>query len=456
MRLRLASTVCLVLLIQACTLKDYVFTNVSSIAVAPSNPTVVVGKTQQFTANATVVDGSSQDVTGSVGWSSSNTTVASINASGLATALAVGTTTIQATSGPITGMMTLTVISLSSITVSPSNPSIPVGATQQFTASGRFNDGSSQDLTSSVTWSSSNGTVASINATGLASALAAGSTTIQATSGTVMGTMNLTVTLPPPRFAYAANRGSDTVSLYTVNAATGQLRHNGYVTAGSGVFSVTVDPAGKFVFVANILSNNVSAFTINSVNGALTPVAGSPFAAGTNPFSIAVDPSGKFAYVANFGSTSVSAYTINTSTGALTAVSGSPFTSGAMPTSVAVDASGKFVYVANSGSNNVSAYTINASTGALTAVSGSPFPTGTSPFSVTVDPSGKFVYTANNGSNNVSVFAINSSTGALTQVAGSPFAAGTAPFSVTVDPTGNFAYVANDGSNNVSAYAISA
>ena len=53
-------------------------------------------------------------------------------------------------------------------------------------------------------------------------------------------------------------------------------------------------------------SNNVSAYTINAGTGALTPVAGSPFAAGTNPVSVTVAPSGAFAYVANEGSNNVS------------------------------------------------------------------------------------------------------------------------------------------------------
>ena len=54
-----------------------------------------------------------------------------------------------------------------------------------------------------------------------------------------------------PRFAYVANNGDGTVSMYTANAVTGQLRHNGYVAAGTGPLSVAVDPSGKFAYVAN-------------------------------------------------------------------------------------------------------------------------------------------------------------------------------------------------------------
>jgi hypothetical protein len=82
--------------------------------------------------------------------------------------------------------------------------------------------------------------------------------------------------------------------------------------------------AQSFAYVANQSGNNVSAYTINPSTGALTPVAGSPFAAGIAPRSVTVDPSGKFAYVADLGR-NVSAHTINPSSGALTPVAGSPF-----------------------------------------------------------------------------------------------------------------------------------
>src|SRR5450631_400176 len=80
--------------------------------------------------------------------------------------------------------------------------------------------------------------------------------------------------------------------------------------------------AQPFAYVANN-GGGVSAYTINAGTGALTPMAGSPFAAGTSPTSVTVSPNGAFAYVANANSANVSAYTINGGTGALTPVAGS-------------------------------------------------------------------------------------------------------------------------------------
>src|SRR5258708_4969780 len=80
-----------------------------------------------------------------------------------------------------------------------------------------------------------------------------------------------------PRFAYVANGNSNTVSIYTVNATTGQLRSNGYVTAGTGTFSVTVDPSGRYAYVANEFGNTVSQYTIGAT-GALSAMAPSTVA----------------------------------------------------------------------------------------------------------------------------------------------------------------------------------
>ena len=74
---------------------------------------------------------------------------------------------------------------LISITVTPANPSIAAGNTQQFTATGLFRGGSTQNLTASVLWNSSAPGVATINAAGLASSVSSGSTTITATFSTV-------------------------------------------------------------------------------------------------------------------------------------------------------------------------------------------------------------------------------------------------------------------------------
>ena len=76
---------------------------------------------------------------------------------GLATAAGAGSTTVSATSDGVTGDTTLTVTdaTLVSIEVTPADASIVDGTTQQFTATGVYNNASTQDLTTQVTWASS-------------------------------------------------------------------------------------------------------------------------------------------------------------------------------------------------------------------------------------------------------------------------------------------------------------
>ena len=164
--------------------------------ITPANPSLQTGATEQFTATATQANGTSIDVSGQVTWTSSNTSVASVNSSGLAIALKPGTTTITATYGSTSGNTTVTVTSasLSSILVTPNNPSVPVAFTLQLTATGIFLDGTNFDMTNQATWTSSNNSVATVGGTGLVRGIAPGSVTITATLGDISGTTTIMVT----------------------------------------------------------------------------------------------------------------------------------------------------------------------------------------------------------------------------------------------------------------------
>jgi hypothetical protein len=180
-----------------------------SIAVTPSSPSVALGTTQQFTAAGTYTDNSTQNLTSEVTWSSGTTSVATISnaagSAGLATSAAPGTTEITATLGSVTSApvtLAVTAATLVSIGVTPPSPSIALGTTQQFTATGTYTDNSTQNLTSEVTWSSSTTSVATISnaagSAGLASSAVTGTTgttTITASLGSVTSTpTTLTVT----------------------------------------------------------------------------------------------------------------------------------------------------------------------------------------------------------------------------------------------------------------------
>jgi len=164
------------------------------IQVTPANGTVILPATQQFTATGIFSDSSTQDLTTSATWSSSSAGVATVGANtGLATAAGPGTTTISATFNAVTGSTSFTVIALTSIAISPSNPSIVFGSKLQFNATGTYSDGSTRDITATAAWSSSSPGIATVNATGLVTSVDEGTTTIQATQNGVTGSTQLSV-----------------------------------------------------------------------------------------------------------------------------------------------------------------------------------------------------------------------------------------------------------------------
>jgi uncharacterized protein YjdB len=193
----------------------------NSVAVTPETQALAVGQTVQFTAVGTygnAKDLTTQNITSSVTWASSVPSVATISASGIATAVGAGTTTITASasgwSGHVSSSATLTVTgsgsgggggtgggSVASLAIIPASQAVASpGQTSQFIAIGTTSSGSTVNLSNQVAWSSSSPQIATIGATtGLATGVGKGSTTItaiysNAAGGTVVtGTATFTV-----------------------------------------------------------------------------------------------------------------------------------------------------------------------------------------------------------------------------------------------------------------------
>ena len=228
---------------------------VTGLQIAPSSAqihTSTLGKQYQFTLAATFSDGSTGFLTNSATWSSSSPSVATVIA-GLATSMGYGTTTITATVGGQLTTASLTVAEppLSSITVAPSTVTVYQGTAIQLTATGEYADGSSVDVTSTVTWKSSNTSAATVSAGGLVQSVGLGSATISATIQSITGASLLTV-VPP--FAWQ----TPAPITYGTPLSAAQL------DASSGV-------TGTFVY---------------------TPPAGTVLPAGTQPLSVVFTPDG--------------------------------------------------------------------------------------------------------------------------------------------------------------------
>src|SRR6266481_5024453 len=174
---------------------------VASVSLTPAAASVLTGQTVQLTA--TPKDANGNPLGGRVvTWSSDNTTIATVSASGLVTANAVGSATITATSEGQSGASAITVstVPVASVAVSPATASLSVGQTALLTATPK--DANGNPLTGrAVTWSTDNGSVATVSGTGLVTAAGAGSATITATSEGKSGTASVTVTAPTGQFA---------------------------------------------------------------------------------------------------------------------------------------------------------------------------------------------------------------------------------------------------------------
>lgn len=175
-----------------------------SLAVTPTNPSIALGTGQAMVATGTFTDATVQDMTAEVAWSSSDETVAAVSnadgSRGMASSVAMGSATISASAGAVSGSTLLTVTSatLVSIDVTPAVPSIALGRSQAFAATGTYTDGTTQDVTGQVTWSSSSESVATVSnadgSRGLASSVGLGATAIGAALAGVSGSTTLAVT----------------------------------------------------------------------------------------------------------------------------------------------------------------------------------------------------------------------------------------------------------------------
>lgn len=170
----------------------------SSITVAPqsgSSATTYTSDTLQLVATATYSNGSTQDITSTAAWSSSSVAVATVSASGLVTGVSAGQANISAAVTGVSGSESITIDpkALTAIGVSPMNPTLAIGLSQQFIAVGTYNDGSVSTLTSNLNWSSSDQALASVTSSGVVTTLAQGAPQIIASSGGIQGSTTITI-----------------------------------------------------------------------------------------------------------------------------------------------------------------------------------------------------------------------------------------------------------------------
>ncbi len=281
----------------------------TGLTVAPTSFTLAsAGATQQLTVTGTFSDGTTQNQTSdpATTYVSSNTGVATVNSTGLVTAVANGSATITATHGsfsvPSTATVNIPPPVLSSVTVAPASFTLASpGATQQLTVTANYSNGSTQNVTSSATYSSNKTSVATVSGTGLVTGVATGTATITASYGGLSGTATATVppaltgiTVAPASFTLITRGATQqlsvtasysdgttqnvtsTSSYASSNTAVATVSTAGLVTAaGNGTATITATYKGassSATATVNIPAATVTGITIAPTSFTLTSI----------------------------------------------------------------------------------------------------------------------------------------------------------------------------------------
>lgn len=173
-----------------------------SIDITPVLISMLPGSTIDLTATGTYNNGTTVNLTSQVTWTSTSTGIATISAAGVATAVSTGNSIITAsTSGLTSPAASITVIAGTSVTltgvnISPATVTAPPGQIVTFVVMGTFADFTTDNVSGSALWSSSNPSVATVSSNGTVTTLTAGSTTITASVGAFSSAAVLTVSVP--------------------------------------------------------------------------------------------------------------------------------------------------------------------------------------------------------------------------------------------------------------------
>ena len=244
-----------------------------SIAVTPQNPTVLIAATRQLAVIATYSDSSTADVTSGSTFVSATPASSSVASGGLVTGVSAGTSVMTASFSGKTAGTTVTVpaATLVSIAVTPATASIAVGGVQQFVATATYSDNSNAIITNSAIWTSGTVANATVLNTGIATGIAAGTSSITATAAGQSGSALLTVTsvaIPPVINPINLGRAAP----FGVLAGTSITNNSGgttLITGDVGSPSQTVDPTQAAGF-NNYKSGAILAGAMTDLQAAIT------------------------------------------------------------------------------------------------------------------------------------------------------------------------------------------
>jgi len=169
-----------------------------SLTIVPAASSAIACSPVQFTATGKYSDNTVIDVTNGVYWQIDPATsdVAIANAlNGQIVGIKTGSATVNAWTGQgiaASAVLNVTSGTLNAIAITPASATLAASATQAYTATATCSSGS-VDISQMNIWTSGSPAVATISVSGLATAVAAGSSVINATAGTVAASAVLNV-----------------------------------------------------------------------------------------------------------------------------------------------------------------------------------------------------------------------------------------------------------------------
>lgn len=319
---------------------------------------------------------------------------------------------IQVCSGVVEGCVsssTISVSEISSFSISPTSSYVNIGETQQFTATATFIDSTTQDLSSTVTWNSSDAAVASVSTSGLATALTLGTSEISVTLGDYTSSA---ITLEVnPVFAYIASLSLNTVTLCTIDSDTNQLKDCDDSGAGA-IFStpvgLTLSADKNFLYIANDADDSIAVCAVDPSEGTLSDCSttGSEL---DQPVAIDFNAGGTVAYIANEATSKATVCDVSTSDGTLSNCTQSG--SGLLTVNdIAVNTSDTRAYLADLNSNAVFQCELNQATGLFDSCADSGGGTFSNPTSLKLNAASSLAFVDDGG---ITVCDVSSSTGAF-------------------------------------------
>lgn len=258
--------------------------------------------------------------------------------------------------------------------------------------------------------------------------------------------------------------GNGAVMAFKIDPFTGFLKKvNEQSVGGKGPAHISIDPKGRFAYTANYGDASVTVFPINS-DGTLAKASDYVKHTGSStnpqrqkephPHSSIPSADGKFLYVSDLGTDKIVIYEVMN--GGKLKPAAVPFAqvpAGSGPRHFKIHENGNFAYSVDELSNTIVAFKVNKKTGALTIIERlSMLPEGYSEVTYASDvhfsPDGKFIYATNRGHESLVIYEVNAKTGKLKMI-GHESTLGKHPRNFMISKSGEYVLVGNTNTDNV-------